>query len=447
MPPALLPFQAIHNPADMALVIRRLVIVLAVLIAIPLVVIPGWIAMNRTDLPTANDADLTVPTWEILPPRNGFDSFAEATELLDWPEGADERIQAARAGEEWDPEWVEEMTNRNARAMASLDQGIDAPAFVLPPFNSESEDELLDPLIGVQRLLKLSGAQARLHLADGDYDDAIESALRGLRSGRRISGAEGVDLIGLMFATAHQGIGLADLNHVVRAVPLTREASGQLIAELEALRWSGADWNRGWAAEYRFLKASIEKVEADHLSAETDSAMAWVWQVVPESYLWQPNRTLSSLADMYRDRQRKAALSCRDAYSSVANRDEERTLRLAKILLSPNPAGGILVEIATPNFERFDLKRCHNATKFSLLQVLIALKAHHDEHSGLPTAIEDLVPDYLDRLPEDRFDGAPVRYARERAVIYSVGDDFTDSGGGEAFDMHDASEPALGVAF
>jgi len=65
------------------------------------------------------------------------------------------------------------------------------------------------------------------------------------------------------------------------------------------------------------------------------------------------------------------------------------------------------------------IKRCHVENKFSLLQVLIALKAHDDEKASLPAALEDLVPQYLERIPEDRFDGAPLRYSRERAVVYS----------------------------
>jgi hypothetical protein len=428
-------------------VIRRLAIGLAFLIAFPVVAIPCWIAMHRTDLPAANDADLTVPTSEIPQANNGFDDFVEAAELLDWPEGADERLKATRAGEEWDPEWVEEMSARNAQAMESLDQGIGAPAFLLPPYHEKSVNELIDPLRGVQRLVKLSGAQARLHMTVGNYDDAVECALRGLRSGRRISGGEGGNLISLMFATATQGIGLADLDHVVRAAPFTPEASRELIAELEAQRWSGADWKRTWAAEYKFLKASFEELDADHVAGETGDWMAWIWSLIPESYLWQQNRTLSSLAEVYRDLQKRATLNCRDAYPSVANHNEERRLRLAKILLLPNPAGEIIVEIATPNFQRFDLKRCHNETKFSLLQVLIALKAHDDEKASLPAALEDLVPQYLERIPEDRFDGAPLRYSRERQVVYSVGEDFTDSGGGDEFDMHNASEPALRIAF
>lgn len=427
--------------------IRRLAIVLAILIAIPLLVIPGWIAINRTDLPTANDADLALTTSEIPPAQNGFDYFAEAVELMDWPEDVDERLLATRVGEQWDPEWIQEMSTRNARAMELLEQGLGSRAFLLTPYHEKSESELIDPLIGVQRLLKLSGAQARLHLVAGNYDQAIESALRGVRSGRQISGGEGINLIGLMFATAHQGIGLADLDHVVRAAPLTREASSKLIAELEAQRWSSADWKRSWAAEYRFLKGVLEKLNADYRSGENHGSMSWAWRLLPPDYLWQPNRTLSSLAEVYRELQRGSALNCQEAYSSVADYNDERRLRLAKILLSPNPVGGLTLEITTPNFQRFDLKRCHNETKFSLLQALIALKAHDGETASLPAALEDLVPRYLDRVPEDRFDGAPLRYSRERQVVYSVGDDFIDSGGGSDFDLHNASEPAVDIAF
>jgi hypothetical protein len=51
-----------------------------------------------------------------------------------------------------------------------------------------------------------------------------------------------------------------------------------------------------------------------------------------------------------------------------------------------------------------------------------------------PETLEALTPEYLDAVPEDPFDGQPLRYLREptRLVIYSVGPDLADDGGEEA---------------
>ncbi len=39
------------------------------------------------------------------------------------------------------------------------------------------------------------------------------------------------------------------------------------------------------------------------------------------------------------------------------------------------------------------------------------------------------MPAYLDALPVDPFDGRPVRYSREKKIVYSVGKDLVDGGG------------------
>ncbi len=49
----------------------------------------------------------------------------------------------------------------------------------------------------------------------------------------------------------------------------------------------------------------------------------------------------------------------------------------------------------------------------------------------LPTRLGDLVPEYLDAVLVDPFDGKPFRYVADRGIVYSVGTDWIDSGGSE----------------
>ena len=49
----------------------------------------------------------------------------------------------------------------------------------------------------------------------------------------------------------------------------------------------------------------------------------------------------------------------------------------------------------------------------------------------LPSSIEELVPDYLQAVPSDPFNGEPMRFVvtDDGIVIYSVGEDGEDDGG------------------
>jgi hypothetical protein len=66
-----------------------------------------------------------------------------------------------------------------------------------------------------------------------------------------------------------------------------------------------------------------------------------------------------------------------------------------------------------------------------------AIKAYEIKHDRLPDTLGDLVPDYLSSVPEDAFDGRPMRYLRDHVpgmppgvwAVYSVSQGFKDEGG------------------
>jgi hypothetical protein len=335
--------------------------------------------------------------------------------------------------------------------MADLYRGLDAPAFRLPP--NDAPDALrrqIEVLIAVQRLVRLAGAEARLRLAAGDREAAIERAFLGLRVGQALGRAEGVELVGMMFAASSRAIALAELEAIAREIPFDAEAAYALTSRLESHRWSEGDWGRMWAAEYRRVKASLLEVGLDDAAMlsedEGGQAMSWAWRWIPSDYLWQPNRTLASLAATYRARQRRAGQDCRTGDAAEPSQDARRW-STARALLTPNPVGDLALEIGTPNLDRFEQRRCHLDTRVSLVQALIAARAYWQAHGELPGRLDDLVPVYLADVPRDRFSGGPLRYAPARRVAYSVGEDHRDAAGGEAPSPSEAAEPAISLAF
>ena len=75
-------------------------------------------------------------------------------------------------------------------------------------------------------------------------------------------------------------------------------------------------------------------------------------------------------------------------------------------------------------------------TEFDLSVTAIAVERYRLAHDALPESLDDLVPDYLDRVPEDYFagPGQPIRYRIKdngEYVVYSVGRDQEDDHGEE----------------
>jgi len=67
-------------------------------------------------------------------------------------------------------------------------------------------------------------------------------------------------------------------------------------------------------------------------------------------------------------------------------------------------------------------------------QIALAVRRFQAAQGRMPTALEELVPEYLDTVPVDPFDGQPLRYVRRDGsgfAVYSVGPDGRDNGGDE----------------
>lgn len=61
--------------------------------------------------------------------------------------------------------------------------------------------------------------------------------------------------------------------------------------------------------------------------------------------------------------------------------------------------------------------------------LLLALRLYEHDHGQLPPTLDALVPDYIPAVPEDPYDGKPLRYDPARRIVYSIGEDGVDSGG------------------
>ena len=66
--------------------------------------------------------------------------------------------------------------------------------------------------------------------------------------------------------------------------------------------------------------------------------------------------------------------------------------------------------------------------KLAAVRLVLALRLHEKDRGALPVTLNELVPDYLDAVPVDPFDGGPFRYSPEDRAVYSVGPDGIDRG-------------------
>lgn len=135
----------------------------------------------------------------------------------------------------------------------------------------------------------------------------------------------------------------------------------------------------------------------------------------------------------------EAALRVDQPPHARAGGSEQPKTALAALFLSAN-------EKAAETFDRVRLDR-------DGLRVLIALERYRMRHGDYPHSLDRLLPDCIDRLPPDPWNGLPFGYVRidpetdrlgRSFLLYSVGADRTDDGGREAprpDDRHKATSP------
>ncbi|MGE5293746.1 MAG: hypothetical protein ACM3VT_02865 [Solirubrobacterales bacterium] len=97
------------------------------------------------------------------------------------------------------------------------------------------------------------------------------------------------------------------------------------------------------------------------------------------------------------------------------------------------PESYAIVRIVMPSVETLASVDLANQARLQTAQTAVAVERYRIAAGRLPESLADLVSTHLDAIPEDPFDGRPLRYRTSQTgyIIYSIGRDEKDSGGKE----------------
>ncbi|MBN2588399.1 MAG: hypothetical protein JXA96_00935 [Sedimentisphaerales bacterium] len=86
-----------------------------------------------------------------------------------------------------------------------------------------------------------------------------------------------------------------------------------------------------------------------------------------------------------------------------------------------------------PNYTQFLSRELTNISKFRVAQTALAVQRYRLKNGQLPNLLSSLVPEFLESIPSDPFDGNQLRYKKLDSgfVVYSVDEDMIDDGGQE----------------
>lgn len=82
-----------------------------------------------------------------------------------------------------------------------------------------------------------------------------------------------------------------------------------------------------------------------------------------------------------------------------------------------------------PGMQAILERHCALETQVSSIRVVAACLAYERDNGQLPDSLADLIPEYIDAIPRDPWNGQALQYSRDKAIVYAVGSDLIDSGG------------------
>jgi hypothetical protein len=164
----------------------------------------------------------------------------------------------------------------------------------------------------------------------------------------------------------------------------------------------------------------------------------WVERKVP-SYLFQRNRTLDYFARYFR-----LALDNKDGLYMDLEESDFETLFLRgtgiRRMLKSNSIGELLIMILLPSLDTILVKQIKLESEIRATQLVVGLRSYQIAKGSYPESLEALVPDFLDAVPIDPFDGKPFRYDPEQKIIYVIGENGSDDGGSTVLLRGDESD-------
>lgn len=103
-----------------------------------------------------------------------------------------------------------------------------------------------------------------------------------------------------------------------------------------------------------------------------------------------------------------------------------------QILCRKDPVGYTVSALFVAGHTHLIDQRRRTVSRLRQTRVFLAVTAFQQAHDRVPGALEKLVPEFLDGVPADIYDGDPLRYVVApdgRWRVYSIGSDKTDDGG------------------
>ncbi len=372
------------------------------------------------DEPVPDISDLPEVRPTVADADNAFTGLLAVAESLAKIAETDPRVAAtlteSQPAHERDAAELEHLRSVTAHLMPPWKEALSRPASVAPALLDAN-----NPPFDISKLHKLGRWMALLSapVATASPDAVVDHFADSLRAAHHI--AESNDsLINYITGIACTHLTLRELERFAADTTLTPELARRLIEALERARLSPEALAGILHNEAHF---TLRNAAALDTRKYVEGMLTVGVPAPPPGALFFNKPNQSARWWMERLRSALAQIDAKPVATLVVPKPDRGSPTLWFGLAHPNNAFGRHYW-ANEFFDFSALLRLRpllNA-RLSALQAWMALRAEQDAHGGeLPESLAPLVPTYFSTVPIDDADGGPIRYSRERAVVWSIG--------------------------
>ncbi|MBU3964115.1 hypothetical protein KJ591_01675 [Patescibacteria group bacterium] len=408
------------------------------------------------DIPPIDDSDLWLLRVEIPLEENSFYYFKEIGEKFYLPEGKGDLFERMATGEQWDPEFAQELIENNKETFRYFEKAVALPYFQELEWQdpkSISYNTSIFGMRGIRDMVNLNLIKANYLFVQGEEEEAFDLLVKTIKMGQILQDSPRSSLIPYLLGMSVKNSGLEKLRELISDATLSSEILKNYIDELKQFEENKEGLVGKWKMEYAAFANAKLKIDAYFDGKIPDEALEEVGMeglpisplFVRLNYLYKPNQTQRFFVEHFRNLVNNAR---KNYYNEMIFSETEATPYSGiKILFTENVIGKLLRDIMMASFDGAFKRRCLEDFSVRGTQILMAFKAYQAETGGLPTNLNELIPKYFSEIPKDPFDGELIKYSAERKIIYSVGKDLQDIGGNEGGDWGAMENPTFKIKF
>jgi hypothetical protein len=391
-------------------------------IAISIVVGVGLIYLTlmvgRIFTPTLQDADLAVTRKTVAESDNGFTHLQTAAAQLWWPEDQKEQFNHLARGTNWNAELAATVLSSNSAALTAMTAALAAPEFQVPEYKYGEDVEYPSTW---RALANLAAVRIHSEFKAGQEREAFAHTMDLIRLANRMQSGDG-PILDFLIGSAVKQIALTTLRQLTVETRISSDELSALAADLPRVALNFAALTNALKAEYQAQKQFAVDLREGKIPGEDDIPAARI-ALLP---VYNARKTQGRFANHTRDLLPAIQLPFSEA-RLIATNSAPNT---AKVMLSGNAVGEIIYMMsAAPVAESAVRRKSSEHVQIKVTATFLALKAYQLNHGRLPAELSELVPQFLSAVPMDDFDGQPLRYDRERKILYSVSTNCQDDGG------------------